>query len=112
LQNIRLMEPVGYLTLLGLLKEARLVLTDSGGLQEESTALGVPCLTLRANTERPVTISEGTNTLVGNDPQQILAAYGAFRSGQGKQGRVPDLWDGLAAQRIVAILETSLGAGR
>jgi len=81
------------------------VLTDSGGLQEETTALGIPCLTLRENTERPVTIDEGTNVLAGTTTESILAAYGDFTTGGGKAGRVPELWDGKAAERIVRILK-------
>jgi UDP-N-acetylglucosamine 2-epimerase (non-hydrolysing) len=102
--------PLGYLALLGLLKDSRLVLTDSGGLQEESTALGVPCLTLRDNTERPITLDEGTNILVGNDPARILAEFQIILKTGGKRGRVPALWDGRAAQRIVAALASWLGA--
>jgi UDP-N-acetylglucosamine 2-epimerase (non-hydrolysing) len=104
--------PQGYLALLGLLKDSRLVLTDSGGLQEESTALGVPCLTLRANTERPVTIDEGTNLLVGNDPARILAEAEIIQASGGKRGRIPALWDGKASERIIAKLASWLGATR
>ncbi len=96
--------PASYLTMLGLMAKAKLVLTDSGGIQEETTALGVPCLTLRENTERPITIREGTNTLVGRDPQAILAAAADVFSHGGKRGRVPEYWDGKAAQRIAAIM--------
>jgi UDP-N-acetylglucosamine 2-epimerase (non-hydrolysing) len=96
--------PVGYLEMLGLMRSARMVMTDSGGLQEESTALGVPCLTLRDNTERPVTVSEGTNTVVGSDAAAILAGVRDITAGGGKAGRVPELWDGRAAERIAAIL--------
>jgi UDP-N-acetylglucosamine 2-epimerase (non-hydrolysing) len=102
--RLRLIPPVGYLDFLCLLSRARLVLTDSGGIQEETTALGVPCLTLRENTERPVTITEGTNQLVGQDPQRIIAAARETLSGKAKAGRVPPLWDGRAAVRIVEIL--------
>jgi UDP-N-acetylglucosamine 2-epimerase (non-hydrolysing) len=109
LSSLKFMPPLGYLGLLGLLKAARLVLTDSGGLQEESTALGVPCLTLRDNTERPITISQGTNILVGNDPARILAAFDDVMATGGKRGCVPEYWDGRAAERIVAILENWLG---
>jgi UDP-N-acetylglucosamine 2-epimerase (non-hydrolysing) len=103
-RNLRLIQPVGYLDFLCLLSRASLVLTDSGGIQEETTALGVPCLTLRENTERPVTISEGTNLLVGTDPDKILAAARDILAGKCKVGRVPPLWDGKAAQRIVETL--------
>lgn len=82
----------------------RVVLTDSGGIQEETTILGIPCLTLRENTERPVTITEGTNTLVGSDPVRILTEVRRILAGEGKAGRTPELWDGHAAERIVAVL--------
>jgi UDP-N-acetylglucosamine 2-epimerase (non-hydrolysing) len=81
-----------------------LVVTDSGGIQEETTALGVPCLTLRENAERPVTVSQGTNLLVGTDPRNIIAAARDILAGKRKVGRVPPLWDGKAAERIVEIL--------
>lgn len=97
--------PVGYLEMLGLVRASQLVLTDSGGLQEETTALGVPCLTLRENTERPVTVSEGTNTIVGTDPERIIAAVEYTLETGGKRGRVPELWDGRAAERIVQVIE-------
>lgn len=102
--QLRLIPPIGYLDFLCLLSKATLVLTDSGGIQEETTALGVPCLTLRENTERPVTTSEGTNLLVGTDPRKILAAAQNILAGKSKAGRVPPLWDGKAAERIVEIL--------
>jgi UDP-N-acetylglucosamine 2-epimerase (non-hydrolysing) len=102
--RIALLEPQGYLEMLGLMKESSVVLTDSGGIQEETTALGVPCITLRNNTERPVTVAEGTNTVVGTDPAAIMNCYRQAMSGQGKAGRVPSLWDGKAAERIVAVL--------
>ena len=97
-------EPLGYLDFMKLLSEARLVLTDSGGIQEETTVLGVPCLTLRNNTERPITIDQGTNHLVGLDPQRIVAAAQKALSEPSGNGRVPDLWDGRAAARIVDVL--------
>lgn len=93
--------PLGYLDMLGLMREARVVITDSGGVQEETTALGVPCLTVRDNTERPITIAEGTNTLVGSSPQALVAAAVTALSGEGKRGRIPELWDGRAAHRVV-----------
>ena len=96
--------PQGYLEMLGLMAQATLVLTDSGGLQEETTALGVPCLTLRDNTERPITVEQGTNTLVGTDRTAILAGVAEILAGRGKRGRIPELWDGRAAPRIVADL--------
>jgi len=102
--NLKLIPPVGYLDFLCLLSKAALVLTDSGGIQEETTALGVPCLTLRENTERPITISQGTNLLVGTDPAKIVAAAREVLSGKSKAGRIPPLWDGHAAERIVEIL--------
>ena len=101
---VTLVEPMGYMDFLTLWKDAKVVLTDSGGLQEETTALGVPCLTMRENTERPITIDEGTNVLVGTDPAAIeKAAYDLLANG-GKVGRRPDLWDGHAAERIVEII--------
>jgi len=102
--QLRMIAPVGYLEFLCLLSKAALVLTDSGGIQEETTALGVPCLTLRENTERTVTISEGTNRLVGTDPAKIVADDRETLNGKGKTGKIPPLWDGHAAQRIVEIL--------
>lgn len=99
-----LLPPQGYLEMLGLLSGATLVLTDSGGLQEETTALGVPCLTLRDNTERPITVDQGTNTLVGRDRWAILDGVDDILKGGGKRGRVPELWDGRAAERIAADL--------
>jgi UDP-N-acetylglucosamine 2-epimerase (non-hydrolysing) len=96
--------PMGYLQMLGLMREARLVLTDSGGIQEETTALGVPCITLRENTERPITVEEGSNIVAGTDPARILAIYQDILAGGGKAGRVPRFWDGKAAERIAATL--------
>jgi UDP-N-acetylglucosamine 2-epimerase (non-hydrolysing) len=96
--------PQGYLDFVRLCDAARLVLTDSGGIQEETTIMGVPCLTLRENTERPITCEVGTNQLVGGDPARILAAYRRVLSGEAGQGQIPPLWDGKAAQRIVALL--------
>ncbi|HAN56183.1 MAG TPA: UDP-N-acetylglucosamine 2-epimerase (non-hydrolyzing) [Betaproteobacteria bacterium] len=102
--GIRVLPPLGYLAMLGLMKDARIVLTDSGGIQEETTALGVPCLTLRHNTERPATVDEGTNTIVGTDRKAILIAAEDILNGGGKAGRIPEYWDGRAAVRIAAIL--------
>lgn len=102
--GLRQIQPVGYLDFVCLMSRARFVLTDSGGVQEETTALGVPCLTLRTNTERPITVSEGTNEIVGTDPDGIIAAAGEILAGRRKVGRVPQLWDGHAAQRILQVL--------
>ena len=88
------------------MSQASLVLTDSGGLQEETTALGIPCLTLRENTERPVTVTEGTNTVVGVDPERIVAAARSALSGNGKAGRIPALWDGKASERIADVFRS------
>ena len=113
--RIAVLPPQGYLEMLGLMDGATLVLTDSGGLQEETTALGVPCLTLRENTERPITIEQGTNTMVGTDVAAIIAGVDSILSGAGKQGRVPEFWDGNAATRIAADLAawlTALAASR
>ncbi len=103
LRGMRLTEPIGYLDFLKLMSEAGVVLTDSGGIQEETTVLGVPCLTLRENTERPITIEQGTNQLVGLDPARILAGFQRARSGQVPR-RVPELWDGHAGSRIADII--------
>ena len=102
--RVILLPPLGYLEMLGLVRSARMVLTDSGGLQEETTALGIPCITLRENTERPITVTEGTNTVVGRDPDRILQSVQEILEGGGKAGRVPELWDGRAARRIVDII--------
>jgi UDP-N-acetylglucosamine 2-epimerase (non-hydrolysing) len=101
--NLILSEPLGYIDFLSLTSHARLVLTDSGGLQEESTALGIPCLTLRENTERPITVTHGTNQVVGSDTEAILAGFWRAYSSAGPASR-PDLWDGRAAERIAAVL--------
>jgi UDP-N-acetylglucosamine 2-epimerase (non-hydrolysing) len=110
--RIALLPPQGYLEMLGLLANAKLVLTDSGGIQEETTALAVPCLTMRDNTERPITVAEGTNTLVGRDRQLALDCVEEILRTGGKRGRSPELWDGLAAGRIAQELHGFLhGAG-
>lgn len=99
-QRMIVLPPQGYLEMLGLMSAARIVLTDSGGLQEETTALGVPCLTMRENTERPITVEQGTNTMVGRDIESIRYNAAEILAGRGKSGRVPELWDGHAAERI------------
>jgi UDP-N-acetylglucosamine 2-epimerase (non-hydrolysing) len=103
--------PMGYLEMLGLMKDARVMLTDSGGIQEETTALGVPCITLRNNTERPITVDEGTNTIAGQDPERILAAFEDILSSGGKVGRIPEFWDGLASRRIATAIHEWLEKG-
>jgi UDP-N-acetylglucosamine 2-epimerase (non-hydrolysing) len=109
-RDLRLVDPMGYLEFLALTSQAKLILTDSGGLQEESTALNVPCLTLRENTERPVTVSVGTNLVVGTDPERIKQEAAKILEGRGKRGRVPDLWDGRTSERIADLYERVLGA--
>ena len=98
--RIVVLPPQGYLETLGLMASAAVVLTDSGGIQEETTALGVPCLTMRENTERPITVEEGTNTLVGRDRAAAVRLVDEILTGGGKRGRAPQLWDGRAAERI------------
>jgi UDP-N-acetylglucosamine 2-epimerase (non-hydrolysing) len=104
MENLMLIEPVGYLDFLCLMSHADVVMTDSGGIQEETTILGVPCMTLRENTERPVTVTEGTNRLVHVATSDILAAYRDIRGGQCQKGRIPQYWDGRATGRIATII--------
>lgn len=106
--NITLVGPQAYMPFLNLWKDAAVVLTDSGGLQEETTALGVPCITIRENTERPITVDEGSNVLVGTDPVRIVGETRKVLRGEGKQGRRPQFWDGKAAERIVETLVAEL----
>ncbi len=100
--------PLGYLDFVGLISDARLVLTDSGGIQEETTVLGVPCLTLRESTERPVTVASGTNRVVGNDADLIVEEALAVLEGIRRPGSIPELWDGRAGERIVDVLHAEL----
>ncbi len=102
--EIHAVPPLGYLEMLGLMKSARVVLTDSGGIQEETTALGIPCITLRENTERPITVSQGTNTVVGTSAEAILRCYEDVLATGGKGGNIPQLWDGNAAERTVRVI--------
>ena len=102
--GLTLTDPLGYLDFLKLVCDARAVITDSGGIQEETTYLGVPCFTMRKNTERPVTVEQGSNVLVGGDRRQLLSELDRVLDGRFKKGRVPELWDGHAAERIVDIL--------
>ena len=108
--SVQVIPPVGYVESLALQRDAAVVITDSGGLQEESTALGVPCLTLRENTERPITCTDGTNTLIGTDCDRLVEEVRQVCSGQGKRGRVPKYWDGKAGGRIARILFDIQGA--
>lgn len=103
--GVRIVEPLGYLDFLKLWSNSVMVLTDSGGIQEETTALGIPCLTLRENTERPITIEEGTNQLVGTSPELIIsAARSVMMNDRPATPRSPEFWDGHASERIVEVL--------
>ncbi len=106
-QRLHLLDPLGYLEFVGLMERAAVVLTDSGGVQEETTILGVPCLTLRESTERPVTVSNGTNIVAGTNPAGIVAAWESMKDRPPCSGRRP-LWDGHAAERIVSVLDAIL----
>jgi UDP-N-acetylglucosamine 2-epimerase (non-hydrolysing) len=111
MSGLRVGDPVGYLDFLRLMADARAVLTDSGGIQEETTILHVPCLTLRENTERPATVESGTNRIVGQEPEKIVAAWRDIVAGPPPTAKVPPLWDGRAAERIVRILGEALPGG-
>jgi len=104
MNNFFLISPLSYIDMIKLVKESKFLMTDSGGLQEESTFLRIPCLTLRENTERPITIEKGTNTLCGNEKKIILQAVNKILAGKGEKGQIPKLWDGKASQRIIRIL--------
>jgi len=101
-EDVVLLPPLAYLDMLALMSGARVLLTDSGGIQEETTALGVPCITLRENTERPITVTAGTNSIVGTDPTLIRELFHEILTTGGKAGQMPELWDGRAAERIAA----------
>ncbi|NTV47951.1 MAG: UDP-N-acetylglucosamine 2-epimerase (non-hydrolyzing), partial [Chlorobiales bacterium] len=105
ISGLELVDPQGYIEFLRLMKDAALVLTDSGGIQEETTVLGVPCLTMRENTERPVTIEVGTNLLVGTDEDEVKERALEILSGHSKKGKIPEKWDGRTAGRIVEVLD-------
>jgi UDP-N-acetylglucosamine 2-epimerase (non-hydrolysing) len=102
--QLQILDPLSYIEFLGMQSRATVVITDSGGIQEETTYLGVPCLTLRENTERPVTVSLGTNVLVGGDPEKLRSELSRVLAGNGKKGTIPPLWDGHAGERIAAVL--------
>ena len=106
--GIRLVDPMGYLDFLALVSQSRLVLTDSGGLQEETTVLRIPCLTLRENTERPITVTIGSNVVVGSDTEAIIGAAREALAEPPRRGRVPPLWDGRTAERVADVLEQEL----
>jgi len=105
MKKLKLLDPIGYLDFMKLMHSAKLVLTDSGGIQEETTFFGIPCITLRENTERPVTIDVGTNILVGSDTDLVISEAKKVINGEAKKGQIPELWDGKAAERIVSIIE-------
>ena len=107
LRGVLLTDPLGYIDFLALTSHARVILTDSGGLQEESTALGIPCLTLRENTERPITVTEGTNRVVGTRAADIVAGFDAALHANGAV-RIPALWDGRAAERVASVIRAFL----
>ncbi len=102
--QLRLLEPRSYVDFLGLQSRATVVITDSGGIQEETTYLGVPCLTLRENTERPITVSRGTNVLIGRDREKLRVELSRVLGGRAKKGTIPPLWDGRTGERIADIL--------
>ena len=108
LRNLCLIDPLGYLDFLKLMSSARLVLTDSGGIQEETTILKIPCLTLRENTERPITVEVGSNRIVGTEPAKIIKSYRQIMDGHWQESQIPYLWDGHAAERIVKIIKKFL----
>jgi UDP-N-acetylglucosamine 2-epimerase (non-hydrolysing) len=110
-RGLILSDPLGYLDFVGLVADARLVVTDSGGVQEEATVLGVPCLTVRENTERPVTVTSGTNLVVGRDPRRLLEEAASALAGPNPPGRLPERWDGRAGERIVQHLRQELAPG-
>lgn len=107
IEKLHLLEPLPYIEFLSLQSHAAVVITDSGGIQEETTYLGVPCLTLRSNTERPVTVTMGTNVLIGQDLGRLSSELSKILEGKGKKGTLPPLWDGHAAERIADVLRVS-----
>jgi UDP-N-acetylglucosamine 2-epimerase (non-hydrolysing) len=105
MKNLKMIEPAGYLDFLNLMSNSKFVMTDSGGIQEETTVLGIPCLTLREETERPITVTEGWNVVVGLSEKKILDSVGIILKDYCKKGKIPEKWDGKAAERIVKILQ-------
>jgi len=105
IDKLHLLDPVPYIEFLALQRRATAVITDSGGIQEETTYLQVPCLTLRSNTERPITVTMGTNTLVGQDSRKLAVELSAILDGKAKRGSIPPLWDGHAGERIADVLQ-------
>ena len=110
-KQLHKVEPLGYLEFNYLVENALVVITDSGGITEETTVLGIPCMTLRDNTERPETIHLGTNELIGTDPSKIKPAFNKLFAGEWKKGAIPELWDGNTAKRIVSIIKDLKVAG-
>jgi UDP-N-acetylglucosamine 2-epimerase (non-hydrolysing) len=110
--QLRVLDPLPYVDFLGLQSRATVVITDSGGIQEETTYLGVPCLTVRENTERPITVSMGTNVLVGRDREKLRTELSRVLGGKAKKGAVPPLWDGHAGERIADVLVGQLSRGQ
>ena len=106
IEKLHLLEPLPYIEFLSLQRRAGVVITDSGGIQEETTYLGVPCLTLLSNTERPLTVSMGTNVLVGQNPELLNSELARILEGKAKEGSIPPLWDGHAGERIAEVLHT------
>jgi UDP-N-acetylglucosamine 2-epimerase (non-hydrolysing) len=110
MENLIVLEPLGYMRFMGLMVNSRFVLTDSGGMQTETTVLGIPCLTMRENTERQETVRDGTNTLVGSDAQLIVEESMKILDGRGKAGVYPDIWDGHTAERIARMIDHGQGS--
>ncbi len=111
IDNLTMIEPVGYLDFIALVSESKIVITDSGGIQEETTALGIPCITMRENTERPITVSQGTNRIVGTKPSSIISEVDSSMRESGVNTQIPEFWDGKTAKRIVDVFEARMGSG-
>ena len=111
IDNLTMIEPVGYLDFIALVSESKIVITDSGGIQEETTALGIPCITMRENTERPITVSQGTNRIVGTNPSSIISEVKSSLNKSSEKLTIPEYWDGKTAKRIVDVFETRMRRG-